>query len=88
MSVNQEILNADQIEQIVRKLPTSQKRINARKRLRKATNKAIAQLVITEKAVIRSLKAHGANEGELRINYARISNLEQKYLYSHTGDKY
>jgi len=86
--VTNEILSEDAIDVIVRKLPTSQKRINARRRLRKATNQAINVQIEIQRCEIRKQKAHGIKNCALREAYADISHLEYQYLYSRTGNKY
>lgn len=73
-----QIYNEEEIERLVRNLPTPKRRINARKRLKAATNALIDSLILEKRELIRSLRSE--SESVKRPIYAEITQLEIKKL--------
>lgn len=69
------IYSTEEIEKLVRKLPTSRKRINARKRIKNMTNAVLDKLIAENKELLRSLRSE--SEGAKRSVYAKISQYER-----------
>lgn len=68
------VYSEDEIEALVRSLPTSRKRINARKRIKEETNKIINSEIQKKKELLRSLRSE--SESAKRGVYADITKLE------------
>jgi hypothetical protein len=83
-----EALSSDEIEMQVRLLPTSRKRINARRKLRVSTNAQLDVEILAFRDKVRTLKVSGAKECDLRRIYSDITHLEMRYLLDQCGNKY
>lgn len=69
-----DLIAKHEIEALVRRLPTSRKRINARKRIKEETNKIINLEIQKKKELLRSLRSE--SESAKRGVYADITKLE------------
>ena len=56
------------------------KRNNLRKKLKGESNGEVIRIIDKIKSEVRGLKSEGVREQDLRLTYAKISQLEQKIL--------
>lgn len=74
---------SEAIEHLLRKLPTAQQRINARKKIKEITAKSINQEIEIQRGMLREMRSE--SESLKRGIYAEISRLEQIKLEMEAG---
>ena len=72
------------IEHLIRQIPTSKKRTNARNKIKSLCNTAFDHQIQIEKETLRSLRSE--SDRVKRIVYKRISDLEIEKLKINSGD--